>query len=523
LPGSAFVRAAVAIPLSLVVATAGMTSGCGFIIFNSNLTKRAVVVEEPADSVDDVELNSEPLGADINLDGAPAGKTPTTLRLSYQTQIRRKNQRACWSALPLMLLDAAVVGAAIGAGSYYRSRKAPISSPIFYTTLALVGGGSATLFPFFGIMGLGCPGDNERESEVMIIRRDHVVTLASGGWKERLAITAPHRVDQKVNYLFYGLDRAEWDRAKEQNTGVAYQEYVKKYRSGRWRNDARNAMARIEESRKEEEIRWVKEQQRIGEEKRKKESERAEAWSKRDKDLTALPREYKGDPAGVLAYVQELTPEEVLGHSYTLASALRDCGVSNKDIAGVFRRAVQTRPLDSGAGKRPLVFEVWDALQHANVPREDIAGVLKYIEKPWPPVDAFNWLLFAPYLDTAPPPRLVSEFVNRMRSSKHAFGVVAEDDFPALVAALLRAGLSPSSIAEMIAKNMRSQPGGHALITMSPHDITVYAHDGERVVITNGAWRKALREAGASERAVDGITKTLDAIGAGIPVVPSRP
>ena len=137
---------------ALALASLGTTSGCGYAI-GYHVMEPTHVVTQATDETELVTIDSEPRGARITKDGAPAGTTPASLSLEYQIQ-RHEARGACLLGFSLALVDLATGVATMWAANRWWDRN-----PVLMGGGALYGG---IFFLAGGRYGLGLFRGQER-------------------------------------------------------------------------------------------------------------------------------------------------------------------------------------------------------------------------------------------------------------------------------------------------------------------------------------------------------------------------
>jgi hypothetical protein len=219
-----------------------LTAGCASLIAAGNLPSHVVVFDE-TDQTQTVTVDSEPQGARVIRDGVTVGTTPAALDLAYKKQKSEGRLRYCWLQGSLALVDIAASGAGVW-GSYSGLYQ---SGHRFWGVTGIVGAG---LYGLIGVIAganaaTGCPTDKEAQS--VVVPQNHPLRLVKDGWEESLNVRVPTPAGgDKIAVVFSG---PAWQEAKMQDTVPGYQDFLRRFPSGRWAEQAEKAIVTILENR----------------------------------------------------------------------------------------------------------------------------------------------------------------------------------------------------------------------------------------------------------------------------------
>ena len=449
--------------LALTLALAGTTAGCGTLVGYIVMKEPKPVVTGTTELTESVTIDSEPQGARIIKDGAPAGTTPAALDFTYQTQ-QREDHVPCWVGFALGPIDLATGAATIWAANRWWNRET-----ILMLSGALYGGLG---FLFSDLFGLACVFDKRELSPVTVPRR-HTLTLAAGGSEESLILYAPTQSGNKrISTVIRGLEKFDWRRAKAHDTIAAYQDYLTKYPSGRWRQEARDGIE--ERHRKDADQLWQ----------RAREQDTAAAYA----DYLDHCSPHCRDEARSRHWQAARRQDTVFAYTEYLDRCAPTCNDEARD------RLVQLR-------SQERILAWWRSRPGHVVPQI--------------PLDSIPSVVPALRAAGASTKDVVGMVADVAGMDRHVVGMVAVDSFAECLRALRQAGASTGDLARIITRNMQSVPGGNSLITFGKARITVWARSGKRSIVLDDRWTSALTDAGLAAKDIAALSSALLASGAG--------
>lgn len=192
-----------------------------------------VVITERSEATQSVTIDSEPEGARIVRDGVLLGTTPAALDFAYHRETRERRRRYCWLEFPFGLIDAGIGG--LGVYAIASQHPWPEDKKGYYVA-------GLILAPLYALVGSGLAATRlasacELEKHYVDVPHDHHLVLRSATWEEPLDLQVPRESDS-ASAVVRDLEAFDWDRTKTLDSRAAYREYLDKYPSGKWRQEA---------------------------------------------------------------------------------------------------------------------------------------------------------------------------------------------------------------------------------------------------------------------------------------------